>query len=151
MRNVMNRFDADEFDGRLVSPEATEDVPRSKQVAIKELSDLKKYFNGPLDIIYQKIQQLHSDEPLLLENVRERVRRADLSPLERGRFEWEMDEYAKEVLNKMMEMGKYKNDYGFGEFKKKQDDKMRRLRNYIEYLDWRDAFKNYKTKPEDLN
>ncbi|MBO7193320.1 MAG: hypothetical protein J6V47_03450 [Bacteroidaceae bacterium] len=151
MRNVMNRFDAGDYDGRVIPPETTEDVPRSKQVVIKKLNDLKPYFNGPLDIIYQKLNQLHSDEPLLLENVKERVRRADLSPVERGRFEWEMDEYAKEVLDRMLNMGKWKNDYGYGEFKKKQDDKKRRLRDAVDFQKWRDIFRHLDDELDDLN
>ena len=151
VRNVMNRFDAGEFDGRVISPEVTEDIPRSKQVAIKELSDLKKYFNGPLDIIFQKIQQLHSDEPLILENVKKRVRRADLSPLERGRFEWEMEEYAKEVLERLQNMGKWKNDYGYGKFKKREEKKKRLLNDAVELQKWRGLYEHYEDGLEELN
>ena len=151
VRNVMNRFDAGEFDGRLIPPETTEDVPRSKQVPIKELSDLKKYFNGPLDIIFQKLQQLHSDEPLMLEKIKERVRRADLSPVERGRFEWEMEEYAKDVLERLQNMGKWKNDFGYEKFKKREDEKRRRLRDAVEIQKWKNLYDNYEDYLEDLN
>ena len=151
MRNVMNRFDAEEFDGRIVAPEATEDVPRSRQVAIKQLADLEKYFNGPLDIIYQRLQELNSDEPLLLEKTRERVRRADLTPIERSRFETEMDEHAHQVLDRLIDMGKRKNDYGYDEFKKREEDKRKRLRDAVEFQKWRERFRHLDDELDEPN
>lgn len=152
VRNVINRFDAGDYIGRVISPETTEDVPRSKQVPIKRLSDLKKYFNGPLDIIYQKLEQMHSDDPLILEEMKERVRRADLSPLERGRFEWEMEEYAKSVLKKLMDLNDAMGgDQGYSDYKKKHDQEIKRRSDYFKFQDWKNRFKDFNQDPEDLN
>lgn len=151
MRNVMNRFDANEFDGRIVAPEVTEDVPRSRQVPITELADLKRYFNGPLDIIYQKLLELHSDEPLMLGKTWERVRRADLTPLERSRFETEMEEHAQKVLQKLIDMGNGKDDYGYGEFKKREYEKRKRLHDAVEFQKWRNGYRHLEDELDELN
>lgn len=150
MRNVMDRVDAGEFIRRNIPAETTEDVSRSKQMPVKKISDLEKFFSGPLDIIYKRLQQLHSDEPLMLDKVRRRVRRADLSPLERSEFEWEMEDYAWEVLDRLMRMKETKNDFGYGKFKKKNDAKRKRLRDYLDYLGYKDLFEHMDL-PDDLN
>ncbi len=97
LRNVMNRIGLQEHYERMIPAENTEDVPRSRQVSVKSLDDLKKYFNGPLDILNEKMRLLHSDEPLRME-LDMRPTRRELSPLERSNFEPEYDDYFMKIL-----------------------------------------------------
>lgn len=76
---------------------------------VEDLGDLMKYFNGPLDIVYQKLQQIYSDDPELP------GKKYDPVP---------------------------ENDYGYSELKKKQDDRLKRLNDAVEFQKWRDAFRH---------
>lgn len=85
---------------------------------IKDLGDLMKYFNGPLDIVYQKLQQIYPDDP--------RLPGKEYGPLP-------------------------KNDYGYGEFKKKQDERLKRLKDAVEFQKWRDAFRHLGDEIDEQN
>lgn len=82
---------------------------------INDLSDLMKYFNGPLDVVYEKLQQIYSDEPRKVRN------------------------------------GEPKNDFGFGEFKRKEDKKSKQLSDIVENREWRDAFRHLGDELDELN
>ena len=129
-----------------------DDVPRPKGwAAMMKLDDLKKYFTGPLDIIYYKMQQIHNDSPLQFDEINRRVRNATLSPNERGRFEREMEEYAKDALMRMKYPEKLRDDYGYGEYKMKEDEKKRRRRDELEFQKWRDRFSHLEDELDVLN
>ena len=118
--------------------------------AISTLDDLKKFFNGPLDIIYNKLRQIHSDAPLQFDEIRQRVRNAGLSSDERGRFEREMEEYAKEALQRMRQGGG-KADFGYDGFRRREDEKRRRRSDELEYQKWRDRFRHLDDESDGLN
>ena len=130
---------------------AADEASPAGQSAVKTLDDLKGYFNGPLDIIYRKLRQMQSDDPLQFEQIRERVRGAGLSPDERSRFEHEMEEYAKEALQRMRQDGARKADFGYEEYRKREDEKKRRRNNEIELRRWRDRFPFLDEDPDGLN
>ena len=119
--------------------------------AINTLDDLKRFFNGPLDIIYNKMHQIHNDEPLQFDEIRQRVRNAGLSPDERGYFEREMEEYAKEALQRMRQGGNGKADYGYDEFRRREEEKRRRRSDELEYRKWRDRFRHLDDESDGLN
>ena len=136
---------------RAINGSAADEAASAGQSTVKTLDDLKRYFNGPLDIIYQKLRQVQSDEPAQFEEIRERVRNAGLSPDERSRFEREMEEYAKETLQRMRQDGTVKADFGYGEFRRKEAEKRRRRSDEIELRKWRDRFRHFDDEPDDLN
>ena len=105
------------FRDDVVSPRNVVEKQHSGSV-VNDLSDLMKYFNGPLDIVYQKLQQVHSDEP---QRIDKRVERAP------------------------------GNDYGYGEFKKRQDEKKKRQSDAVEFQKWRDAFRHLDDELNELN
>ena len=123
----------------------------SGAAAVKTLDDLKRYFNGPLDIIYQKLRQVQSDDPVQFEEIRERVRNAGLSPDERSSFERELEEYAKEALRRMRQDGARKDDFGYDEFRRREAEKRRRRSDEIELRKWRDRFRHLDDETDDLN
>ena len=82
---------------------------------VSDLSDLMKFFNGPLDVVYEKLQHIYSDEP------------------------------RKAVVEEPAD------DYGFGEFKKKQDAKRKQLSDAVELRKWRDAFRHLDEEIDELN
>jgi hypothetical protein len=43
------------------------------------------------------------------------------------------------------------NDHGYSEFKKREDDKRKRLSDEVEYRKWRDAFRHLDDELENLN
>ena len=60
VRNVMRRKDFNEFQGRMLPAEATEDMPRDQQKLIMNMTDLRKYFVGPLDILTDFVEEANS-------------------------------------------------------------------------------------------
>ena len=103
------------FSEDAVSPAAVTGKGNSNSV-IKNLGDLMKYFNGPLDIVYRKLQQIHSDD--------------------------------QRSFEKIQEPG---NDYGYGEFKKRQDDQRKRLSDAAEFNKWRNSFRHFDDELDELN
>ena len=101
-----------------VSPSASAGDRQHSGSVVNDLGDLMKYFNGPLDIVYQKLQQSYSDEPR-----------------QRGKG------YVPAA----------ENDHGYSEFKKREDDKRKRLSDGVEYRKWRDAFRHLDDELENLN
>ena len=97
------------------------------------------------------MQQIHNDSPLQFDEINRRVRNATLSPNERGRFEREMEEYAKDALMRMKYPEKQRNDYGYGEYKMKEDEKKRRRRDELEFQKWRDRFSHLEDELDVLN
>lgn len=98
MRNVMERFNVGDNVRRSVPAEMTEDVPRSNQVPIERIGDLKMYLDGPLDLIYRKIREQHSDEPIKVDPDFKRPVRSQLHPVERGDYEAEYDDYYRKKI-----------------------------------------------------
>lgn len=103
------------FNDDLLPPASAGEKQHSGSV-VTDLSDLMKYFNGPLDVVYRKLQQIHSDEP-------RKPRTVEESP----------------------------NDYGYGEFKKREDDRRKRLSDEVEFQKWRDAFRHLDDELDELN
>ena len=100
------------FSDDVVSP--AERVKEHSGSVINDIGDLMKYFNGPLDVVYEKLQQSYSDEP-------RKVRTES------------------------------KNDFGFSEFKKKQDARSKQLSDIVEDREWRDAFRHLGDELDELN
>ena len=98
MRNVMERFNVGDDVRRSIPAEVTEDVPRSRQVPLERISDLKKFLDGPLDLIYRQVRGLHSDEPIKVDPHFEPPVRRRLHPVERGDYEVEFDDYYKKKI-----------------------------------------------------
>ena len=142
---------SDDAEVRKAIGDGTDEASTSGAAAVKTLDDLKRYFNGPLDIIYQKLRQVQSDEPVQFEEIRERVRNAGLSPDERSSFEREMEEYAKEALQRMRQDGARKGDFGYDEFRRREAEKRRRRSDEIELRKWRDRFRHLDDETDDLN
>ena len=136
---------------RAMSERVADEASSAGQAAVSTLDDLKRYFNGPLDIIYQKLRQVQSEEPAQFEEIRERVRNAGLSPDERSSFEREMEEYAKEALQRMKQDAVRKDDFGYEEFRRREAEKRRRRSDEIELRKWRDRFRHLDDEPDDLN
>ncbi len=103
------------FNDDVLPPVTVEEKTHSGSV-ITDLGDLMKFFNGPLDVVYRKLQQIHSDEP-------RKPRIVEESP----------------------------NDYGYGEFKKREDDRRKRLSDEDEFQKWRDAFRHLDDELDELN
>ena len=100
------------FSDDVVPP--AERVKKHSGSVINDIGDLMKFFNGPLDIVYEKLQQGYSDEPRKVKT-------------------------------------ETKNDFGFGEFKKKQDEKSKQLSDIVENREWRDAFRHLGDELDVLN
>ena len=79
------------------------------------------------------------------------MRNAGLSPDERGYFEREMEEYAKEALQRMRQGGNGKADYGYDEFRRREEEKRRRRSDELEYRKWRDRFRHLDDETDGLN
>ena len=47
--------------------------------------------------------------------------------------------------------GEPKNDFGFGEFKRKEDKKSKQLSDIVENREWRDAFRHLGDELDELN
>ncbi|MBO7229836.1 MAG: hypothetical protein J6V20_00275 [Bacteroidaceae bacterium] len=116
--NVRKRFFMDDKTRRNVLAETTEAVPRSRQIVINELSDLEKYFNGPLDVINKYVRERYSDKPVNLHLLEQRLNNANLSPYELAELEKSLDRYTKALLRDMLN-GKKEDKYGYEEFVKK--------------------------------
>lgn len=65
--NVRNRFSMSPFERRMKMASETETVPRKRQVVINGMSDLEKYFTGPLDVINRNLRKHYSDDPFVQE------------------------------------------------------------------------------------
>ena len=48
-------------------------------------------------------------------------------------------------------MGKWKNDYGYGKFKKREEKKKRLLNDAVELQKWRGLYEHYEDGLEELN
>lgn len=123
-RNVMNRFMLNDNFNRMIPAESTEDIPRSHQIPIERIGDLTKYFNGPLDIINEKMLELHSDAPLNVTPGFKRPQRSHLSPYERGDYEIDFDNYYRDKLFKKF----------WEEYEKKREEMEMRKKYFDKYL-----------------
>jgi 23S rRNA G2069 N7-methylase RlmK/C1962 C5-methylase RlmI len=61
-----------------------------------------------------------------------------------------MEEYAKEALQRMRQ-GSGKADFGYDEFKRREDEKRRRRSDELEYQKWRDRFRHLDDESDGLN
>lgn len=64
VRNVMRRNNFHDFQGHMIPAEVTEDMPRDQQKIILDISDIRKYFSGPLDILTDYIEEVNSKYPM---------------------------------------------------------------------------------------
>ena len=136
--NVRKRFKMNDDDRRNIPAETTEAVPRSRQVTINKLSDLEKYFTGPLDVINGYIRDKYSDEPVGLKRLKERLNKAKLSPFEMEEIDNRLDRYTKSLLRDKIK-GKKEDTYGYDEYLEKQDEFEERL--WKGYYDDHDEFR----------
>jgi hypothetical protein len=140
MRNAMGRHKGNfpAMDDSFFSE--TEDMPRSKQVPVMKVADLKRFFNGPLDIIYQRLKRQNSDAPLEIMYTGKRPRRTDFLPSEED--SWNPDEFLSKVVLRVLHP--QKEDFGYREYKK------RKLQEYKEMQEKRkmEELKRIKKKPK---
>lgn len=140
MDNVRKRYDMSNAARSLTLAEETEYVPRERQIVIKELDDLRKYFTGPLDLINDAVRDVHSDEPIKLKKVNGRLDRARLTPVELAEFDDALDSYTKMLLKEMIDGKKEPKDpYGYEMYSEKE----RAWRDFL-----RKSAKEYKEKYE---
>lgn len=129
MNNVRKRYDMSNAARSVTLAEETEYAPRKKQMVIKNLDDLKKYFKGPLDIINNAILDVHSDKPLKLKKLEGRLNRARLTPVELAEFDDALDSYTKFLLREMVEGKKPPKDpYGYEEYREKANARSRYIK-----------------------
>lgn len=140
MRNAMRRHKGyfPTMDDSFFSE--TEDMPRSKQVPVMKVADLKRFFNGPLDIIYQRLKRQNSDAPLEIMYTGKRPRRTDFLPSEEN--SWNPDEFLSKVVHRVLHP--QKEDFGYREYKK------RKVQEYKEMQEKRkmEELKRIKKKPK---
>ena len=154
-RNVEGRYGISNHNREFLAGD-TEDVPRDRQMVIKKFDDLKKYFTGPLDVIYRWMQNNVTDNKLHFDKDFKRPRRSELSPLERADYEWESsDRLEREIenLQKVNNYGNYDHHWGYGydrfkEWLQERKDKRKREKNYE---DLKKIFPNFKLDPDNKN
>lgn len=113
--NVRKRFSMDDNARRRGLAETTEDVPRSRQIVINKLSDLEKYFTGPLDVINKYIGERNSDSPIDLNELENKRNNRKPTPFELAEFDNSLDRYTKTLLREMLN-GKKEDPYGVEDF-----------------------------------
>lgn len=101
MDNVRKRYRMSDDQRSEILAEDTELVPRERQLVIKRLDDLKKYFTGPLDVINSYLQDIHSDEPMKVRSLGGRFDKTKLVPVEFAKFDRDIDRYTKYLLREM--------------------------------------------------
>ncbi|MBR2318488.1 MAG: hypothetical protein IKA52_02300 [Bacteroidaceae bacterium] len=102
MDNVRKRYDMTDEERSRSLAKSTELVPRERQIVIKNLKDLEKYFNGPLDVINGYMKEIQSDEPIKMRKLGQRLNKANLTPVELAVFDEELDRYTKHLLIELM-------------------------------------------------
>lgn len=123
VNNVRKRYGYSNGMRRMSMAKDSESVPRSRQLVIENLDDLKKYFTGPLDVINDAMKKLHSDKPLKLKKVEERLDRARLTPVELAEFDASLDDYTKSLLREMIHgKRKPKDPYGYEKYKERMQE-----------------------------
>lgn len=124
MENVRKRYDMSNAARSVTLAEETELVPRERQVVINKLDDLKRFFTGPLDVINEAMHNVHSDKPIRLKKVQERLDRARLTPVELAEFDDALDEYTKMLLKEMINGRKEPKDpYGYESYSEKERER----------------------------
>ena len=113
--NVRKRFSMDDNARRRGLAETTEDIPRSRQIVINKLSDLEKYFTGPLDVINKYIGERNSDSPIDLNELENKRNNRKPTPFELAKFDNSLDRYTKTLLREMLN-GKKEDPYGVEDF-----------------------------------
>ena len=120
MNNVRKRYEMSNAARSVTLAEETEAVPRERQLVIKKLDDLKRYFSGPLDIINERMQLIDSDEPIRLKKVSDRLGRMRMTPVELAEFDDALDDYTKMLLREMVEKKSPKDSYGYESYREKE-------------------------------
>lgn len=98
MRNVMRRSMEDENTLRGIPAELTEDVSRDVQIPIRSISELREYFKGPLDIVFEKLKEMHSDDPIPVDPNFKYPVRSRINPFDRSDYEVEFDNYLRRKI-----------------------------------------------------
>ena len=115
MNNVKTRFGMSPLERSIMLAGETEGYPEETMVSIKKLDDLRRIFNGPLDVINNKLKLLHSDIPLdiyLDKNDGKAYFKADFSDYQKVK-NW------SDWLNR-------NDDFGWRKYKKMYDEKRRK-------------------------
>lgn len=141
MENVRKRYKMNEKARNSTLAEETESVPRDRQVVVKRLEDLEKYFTGPLDVINRYVHDIHSDEPMKVRSLGGRFDKTKVMPAEFAEFDSELDSYTKYLLRNMVkERSETGDSYGYRMYKDLKElgkkDIKKKLDNYAKGRGW---------------
>ncbi len=149
--NVRKRYNMSEDERSRVLAEDTESVPRERQVVIRSLKDLERYFTGPLDVINGYMQDIHSEEPMKMKRLYGRFNKTIQLPVEVEVFDKNIDRYTKSLMRELVnDIYKPKDTYGYEKYYDENEKSKTLLRKKLDdYIGNRGGYWNI--SDEDLN
>ncbi|MBQ8271102.1 MAG: hypothetical protein IJZ22_07885 [Bacteroidaceae bacterium] len=108
-RNLLTRQTMLGEDRMFTPPEATEDVPRNKQISLEQFSNMDKMLTGPMDVIYRNVRENNTNRPMKLRKTSKKMDELQFTPLEKKILGAQYDEMSAtiaEAYDKLKKSGK---------------------------------------------